>query len=67
MMGPHRKYLAIVSGVQRALIEPLRFVPVGRANVEDDFGTAADPRRALSTDRRFVSTNDDRGHAGRAA
>lgn len=57
--------------------EPLRFIPVrvGAAGrmvaspglVEDGFGTAADPRRALATDRRFVSANDDRGHAGRAA
>lgn len=57
--------------------EALRFIPVrlnaagqmvaGPGLVEDGFGTAADPRRALATDRRFVSTNDDRGHAGRAA
>lgn len=66
-MIPHRKFSAIVSGVRRELIEPLQFVAVGPGNVEDGFGTAADPSRALSTDRRFVSTGDDRGHAGRAA
>lgn len=76
MIRPHRNFTAIVSGPPRRLVEPLTFLKIERHGgrciavpgiVEDDFGTAADPRRALATDRRFVSTNDDRGHAGRAA
>lgn len=76
MIKPHRNFVAVVSGRPRRLVEPLHFYKIERHGgrcvavpgiVEDDFGTAADPRRALATDRRFVSTNDDHGHAGRAA
>lgn len=48
-------------------IVPLRIVQLTPGVIEDEFGTAANPRRASANDRRFVSTNDDRGHAGRAA
>ena len=64
MIRPHLKSRLFVNGKPFMAIVPLRVVP---GIVEDDFGTAADPRRALATDRRFVSTNDDLGHAGRAA
>jgi len=65
-MIPHRKFIGTFEGRRLELIQPLQFVPAPGL-VEDSFGTAADPRRALTTDRRFVSTNDDLGHAGRAA
>lgn len=70
------KFPVRIGGRAGMFIVPLRVFsivsgPAGQVAVpgivEDDFGTAADPRRALSTDRRFVSSNDDRGHAGRAA
>jgi len=76
MIMPRRNFVAIVSGRHRRLVEPLRFVAIERRQgrcaavpgiVEDDFGTAADPRRAHANDRRFVSTDDERGHVGRAA
>lgn len=66
-MIPHRKFTGVFEGRTVDLIEPLRFVLPTPANIEDVFGTAGDSRRALSTDRRFVSTDDDRGHVGRAA
>lgn len=76
MIIPHRKWFYTVGGHRHELRQPFAFLSVlpGAAGdivvpgiVEDDFGTAADPGRALATDRRFVSTNDDRGHVGRAA
>jgi hypothetical protein len=56
-MIAHRKFAPIHGGPAFAIPAP--------AN-DDDFGTGTDPRRSLSTDRRFVKTTDDRGHAGRA-
>jgi hypothetical protein len=76
MIIPHRKWFYTIGGRRHEHRQPLAFLSIvsGPAGdvavpgiVEDDFGTAADPRRALATDRRFVSTNDDLGHAGRAA
>lgn len=72
MIIPQRKWFYTAGGQRHELRLPFRFLtvvagPSGDGVVEDDFGTTAHPRRALATDRRFVSINDDRGHAGRAA
>lgn len=56
-MIAHREFAPIHGGPAFAIPAP--------AN-DDDFGTGTDSRRSLSTDRRFVKTTDDRGHAGRA-
>ena len=63
-MIPHRKFTTLVNGQPFLAIVPLRIVD---GIVEDSFGTCVNPRRAMSTDRRFISTSDERGHAGRAA
>lgn len=75
-MIPHRKWFFTAGGRRHELRQPFNFFavvsgPAGDIVVpgddEDSFGTAADHRRARSTDRRFVSTSDRLGHAGRAA
>lgn len=64
-MIAHRKTAVVVNGQPFFAILPLRVVD--GIVVQDEFGTSPNPRRALSTDRRFISTSDELGHAGRAA